>query len=86
MRARLTSLLALLLAVAFVSVGITYAAEKDYDEAQAAMEQATQEQAGQKVEVKGMVEEKEGKTTLEMKEIKPEGVASEAVAATEKPE
>jgi len=81
MRGKLTALLTLLLAVAFVAGLVTQVTATDCDKAKAA-----QAQAEEKVEVKAKVEEEKGKTTLEMKEIKPEGGASEAAAATGKPE
>jgi cytochrome c-type biogenesis protein CcmE len=92
MRARSTSLLALLLAFAFVAVGVTTAAAKNCDlmaasqemgEGQAEVEGMVEDQ---KVEIKGMVEEEKGKTTLEMKEMKPEGIPEEAPAVPEIPE
>ena len=80
MRGKLTALLALLLAVAFVAGLVTQVTATDCDKAKAA-----QAQAEEKVEVKAKVEEEKGKTTLEMKEIDPKAEASEA-AATAKPE
>ena len=78
MRGKFTTLLALLLAVAFVAGLVSQVAATDCDKAKAA-------QAEEQVEVKAKVEEEKGKTTLEMKEIDPKAEASEA-AATAKPE
>ena len=75
MRGKLTTLLTLLLAVAFVAGLVTQVTATDSDKAQ----------AEEKVEVKATVEEEKGETTLEMKEIDPKAEASEA-AATAKPE
>jgi len=92
MRTKSTSLLALLLAFAFLAVGITTAAAKNCDLMAAAqeMEQGKTEMEGvakdQKVEVKGKVEEEKGKTTMEMKEMKPEGIPEKAPAVPDKPE
>jgi hypothetical protein len=80
MRGKLSALLTLLLAVAFVAGLVTQVTATDCDKAQAA-----QAQAEEKVEVKAKVEEEKGKTTLEMKEIDPKAEASE-VPATAKPE
>ena len=81
MRGKLTSLLTLLLAVAFVAGLVTQVAATDCDKAQAA-----QAQAEEKVEVKAKVEEEKGKTTLEMKEVQSEVIQEEAPAAPEIPE
>lgn len=92
MRAISTSLLALLLAFAFIVVGITTAAAKNCDLMAAAQEMGEGRAdiegmvEDQKVEIKGMVEEEKGKTTLEMKEMKPEGIPEEAPAIPEIPE
>jgi len=77
-----TSWLALVLAVAFVAGMVTQVTATDCDKAQAAQEQA----AEKKVEMKGTVEEEQGKATLEMKKIEPKGEASEAAAPADKPE
>lgn len=79
MKLKFASLLALLLALAFVSAGIGYAAAKDCTKVEAAQDLA----AEKKVEVKGKVEEEKGKATTEMKELKPEGIPEEAPAAPE---
>ena len=81
MKGKFASLLTLLLAVAFVAGLVTQVAATDCDKAKAA-----QAQAEEKVEAKAKVEEEKGETTLEVKEVKPEDVASEAAAVTEKPE
>ena len=85
MKPKFALLLALLLAVTFVSAGISYAAETGHDKVQPAVEQATQEPINQKVEVKGKLEEEKGKTTLELKRIRSEGEAPEEAAAPEIP-
>lgn len=81
MRGKLTSLLTLLLAVAFVAGLVTQVAATDSDKAQAA-----QVVVEEKVEVKAKVEEEKGKTTLEMKEVQSEVILEEAPAAPEIPE
>jgi hypothetical protein len=81
MRGKLTALLTLLMAVAFVAGLAAQVAASDCDKAH-----ATQAQAEEKaVEVKAKVEEETGKATTEMKEIDPKAEATEE-AATAKPE
>ena len=82
MKAKFASLLALLLALTFVAVLVTQVAATDRGD----KEKTAQEQADQKVEVKGMIQEEQGKTTVDAKELKPLGDASEEAAKTEKPE
>lgn len=82
MKPKFASFLALLLTAAFVAGPAAQVAATDCDKAQAAQAQAEEKV----VEVKGKVEEEKGKTTLEMKEMKPEGTPSEEAATTEKPE
>ena len=79
---KFASLLALLLAVAFLSVGVTYAIEKAPETGQAKMEQATQKASETKAEMKATVEEEKGKTVTEMKEAVPEGKSEEAPKPT----
>ena len=81
MRGKLTALLTLLMAVAFVAGLVTQVAATDCDKAQAAQTQAEEKV----VEVKAKVEEEKGEATTEMKEIDPKAEATEA-AATAKPE
>lgn len=76
MKRKFASWLALLLAVAFVAGMVTQVAATDCTKAQEAQDLA----AEKKVEVKGKVEEEKGKTTLEMKEMKQEGIPEEAPA------
>jgi hypothetical protein len=81
MKPKFVSLLALLLALSFVAVLGTQAFATDCDK-----EQAAQEQADQKVEVKGKVEEEAGKTTVDAKELKLEGDSAEEAAKSKNPE
>ena len=81
MKSKFASLLALLLAVSFVAVLGTQAFATDCDK-----EKAAQEQADQKVEVKAKVEEEQGKTSVDAKELKSMGDSTEEAAKTEKPD
>lgn len=82
MKPKFASLLALLLALTFVAVLVTQVAATDCGD----KEKAAQELADKKVEVKGMVEAEAGKTTVDVKELRPVGDPTEEAAKTEKPE
>ena len=77
MKKKFASIMALLLAVAFLSVGVTYAVEKAPN-----TEQATQKASETKAEMKATVEEEKGKTVTEMKEAAPEGKPQEVAKPT----
>ena len=81
MRGKLTALLTLMMAVAFVAGLVAQVAATDCDKAQAAQAQAEEKVA----EVNAQVEEEKGEAATEVKKIDPATEASEAVA-TAKPE
>jgi len=81
MKSKFASLLALLLAVSFVAVLGTQAFATDCDK-----EKAAQEQADQKVEVKAKVEEEQGKTSVDAKELKSMGDSTEEAAKSKNPD
>jgi len=81
MKPKFASLLALLLALSFVAVLGTQAFATDCDK-----EQAAQEQADQKVEIKAKVEEEQGKATAEVKELEPLADSPEEAAESEIPD
>ena len=78
MKTKFASLLALLLALTFVAVLVTQVAATDCDK-----EKAAEEQTEQKVEVQGKVEEAQGKTTTDVKELKPAEDPTENAAKSE---
>lgn len=82
MKMKFASFVALLLVVTFLSVGVSYAVEKEQQKAQATMEQATQKASETKAEMKGTVEEEKGKVVTEMKEATPEGKSEEVAKPT----
>jgi hypothetical protein len=81
MKSKFASLLALLLTLSFVAVLGTQAFATDCDK-----EKAAQEQADAKVEVKAEVQEEQGKTTVDAKELKSTGDSTEEAAKSEKPD